>query len=482
MNVVLLINALVALFQAVLMLVAAAVDPGSAGQFMEGAGLAALCGGCVLIVALAGGRGGLSRLHGFLLTSSVWGTASVFGALPLWLWGMSWVDALFESVSAVTTTGSTVMSGLESTPHGILIWRAMQQMLGGVGFVVLAMALLPALRVGGMQLFRTESSDQSGREIGSAALFAFNTLGIYLALVVACAAVYGIGGMNAFDAVTHAMTTLSTGGFSNYDSSFGHFDSAFLQWAATFFMAAGGLPFAWYLRLLLRKSVGSEQVRAYLKMLAVVIVVLTLWLWLRIGGSVLDALRLVAFNVVSVVTTTGYATTDYTMWGPFAAAVFFALTAVGGCTGSTSGGVKTMRWVILGRALASSLRRVHQPHGVFPIRYEGQTVEDDVRDGVIAFMSFFLFSVAILAILLGAVGLDLVTAVTGALTALANVGPGLGDVIGPAGNFQSLPDAAKLILGLGMYAGRLEMVTLYVLLLPSFWVETAQAGTGAGSR
>lgn len=470
MSTVLLINALTALFEALLMLIDAALFPATSAIFVESAAMTATMGGVVFLIA-SSQNDRFSRLYGFLLTSTVWLTAAAAGALPLSLWGLTPVDATFEAMSAITTTGSTVMSGLDTTPHGVLLWRAMLQMLGGVGFVVAAMALLPALRIGGMQLFRTESSDQGEKELKSATLFALVTLSIYVGLIVLAGIVYAIGGMSVFDAATHAMTTLSTGGFSNYDASFGHFDSGFLQWSGTFFMALGGLPFVWYLRIVTRRSIKSEQVVAFLRMVAIVVVILTFWLWLKNGGSLFDDLRLVAFNVISVVTTTGYATADYTLWGPFAAAVFFFLTASGGCTGSTSGGVKTMRWVILGRAMRSAVKRIHQPHGVFPVRYEGHVIGEDVLNGVVSFMAFFVFSVVILAVLLDATGLDLVTSVTGALTAIANVGPGLGDTIGPAGNFEPLADTPKLLLSFGMYAGRLEMLTVYVLLVPAFWAE-----------
>jgi trk system potassium uptake protein TrkH len=235
---------------------------------------------------------------------------------------------------------------------------------------VTGIALLPILKVGGMQLFRTESSDKGDKELRNATMFASVTLQIYLGLIVVCALVYAVGGMNAFDAVTHAMTTLSTGGYSGYDASFGHFDSPFLQWSATLFMLLGALPFAWYVRGIYRGSFKSEQVKAMLWSLAAVIIVLAMWLAITNDLNFFDALRLVAFNVVSVVTTTGYATTDYTLWGPFAVAVFFVLTAVGGCTGSTAGGAKAMRWLLAGRAIIAQVKIIQSPSRLVSIKYE----------------------------------------------------------------------------------------------------------------
>ena len=463
------INSLVMLFFAALLELDALLYRDTAADFAE-AGIILGFLGIVLILATRSSSPSLHRVHTF------WLTAAIVGALPLYLWSLSPVDAFFEAMSGITTTGSTVMSGLDTTPHGIILWRAMLQAVGGVGFIVTGIALLPILKVGGMQLFRTESSDKGEKELRNAALFATATLKVYLGLMAVCTVVYALGGMNTFDAVTHAMTTLSTGGYSGYDASFGHFQSPFLQWSATLFMLLGSLPFAWYIRGVMRRSFGSEQVRAMLWTLSGVILLLSLWLAETQHMNFADASRLVAFNVVSVVTTTGFATTDYTLWGPFAAMAFFALTAVGGCTGSTAGGAKAMRWLILTRSVVAQLRSIRSPSRIVVIRYEGHRIEDDVRHGVVTFFSFYVVTFAVLAVVLALLGLDFDTATSGAMTALANVGPGVGSIIGPAGNFAPLSDAAKMVLSLGMYLGRLEMVTVLVLLTPVFWREARTLG------
>lgn len=470
MNFVVFVNGIVMMFFAALMGVDALFFRQTTGVFGLSAVLVGLVGG-LFAISSSSSFAGLHRTHTFLLTSSVWVVAAIVGAVPLYLWSLSPVDALFESMSGITTTGSTVMSGLDTTPRGIIFWRAMLQAVGGVGFIVTGIALLPILKVGGMQLFRTESSDKGDKELRNATMFASATLQIYLGLMVFCALVYAIGGMNAFDAVTHAMTTLSTGGYSGYDASFGHFDSPFLQWSATLFMLLGALPFAWYVRGIYRGRLKSEQVKAMLWSLAAVIIVLAMWLAITNDLNFFDALRLVAFNVVSVVTTTGYATTDYTLWGPFAVAVFFALTAVGGCTGSTAGGAKAMRWLLAGRAILAQVKMITSPHRITSIKYEGRRVDEDVMSGVISFFVFYFFTLVVLSIILTLLGLDMVTAISGALTAVANVGPGLGPIIGPAGNFASLSDSVKLVLVLGMLLGRLEILTVVVLLTPMFWRE-----------
>ncbi|CUH38897.1 Trk system potassium uptake protein TrkH [Jannaschia seosinensis] len=464
------VNGLLLIGLAVLMGFDALLFPATRAIFLESGMLTLMIGGCICISTM-NRRGGLNRLHSFLLTGTTWITAALAGALPLWLWDLSFTNAFFEAMSGITTTGSTVMTGLDGTEHGILLWRALLQWIGGVGFIVAGIALLPIMRVGGMQLFRTESSEKGEKAVASAARFAAATIWIYLALTFLCTLVYFSGGMTEFEAIAHALTTVSTGGYSTSDSSFGLFDSAYLQWMATLFMLAGALPFAWYIRSLNRGVVRSEQVRALVVMLVAVILALTGWRIVTGGTPVLETLRLVAFNVVSVVTTTGYATTDYTTWGPFAAAAFACLTAMGGCTGSTSGGAKMMRWILFVRSTRTQIKRIHQPHGIFPVRYEGRTVDRDVMGGVMTFFAFYGATVMGLAVALGFFGLDMTTSFSGALTAVANVGPGVGDIIGPAGNFATLPDGAKWLLAFGMYAGRLEMLTVYVLLVPAFWKE-----------
>ncbi len=472
MSFVFFVNGAVLIAEALAMALMALIFPDTRDAFLEAALLVGLTG-FLLCISTSRDLSGFRRLHGFLLTSSVWLVAAAAGGLPLWLWGMAEVDAFFEAISGITTTGSTVMTGLDTTPHGILMWRALLQWAGGVGFIVTGMALLPMLRVGGMQLFRTESSDKGDKELASAARFASATLWIYLSLTLICAATYRFGGMTLFEAVAHALTTLSTGGYSTSDGSFGHFQSAFLQWSGTLFMLAGCLPFAWYIRVINRGIFHSEQVQALLVGLLVAIAGLTA---LRLATSTEPfekALREVAFNVVSVVSTTGYATADYLTWGPAAITLFFLLTAFGGCTGSTAGGVKTMRWIMLWRFLTARIRAQHSPHSVQTVRYENRPVAFDEMAGVIAFFSVFFLSFTLLSLALALVGLDFQTAISGALTSLCNVGPGVGTIIGPAGNFATLSDPVKWILSFGMYLGRLELLTVFVLFIPAFWREIA---------
>jgi trk system potassium uptake protein TrkH len=344
--------------------------------------------------------------------------------------------------------------------------------MGGIGIIVMAVAILPYLRVGGMQLFRTESSDRSEKALPGAAQIAAAITRVYALLTVMCTLAYWLCGMTGFEAVNHAMATLSTGGYSTFDASFGHFKQPALHWFATLFMLAGSLPFVLYVQAMNRKSLAllwQSQVRALVVFLALVIGGLSVWLSFSKELDFLVALRLVAFNVVSVVSTTGFATTDYTLWGAPAVICFFFLTYIGGCTGSTAGGLKIFRFQVMSAASLFQARRLVHPHAVYVARYEGRPLPEDVMVSVATFVLLYVSSAVFLSVALGCLGLDFITAVSGAATALANVGPGLGPIIGPAGNFSSLPDLAKWLLAAGMLLGRLEILTCLILFMPAFW-------------
>jgi trk system potassium uptake protein TrkH len=336
----------------------------------------------------------------------------------------------------------------------------------------MAVAILPYLRVGGMQLFRTESSDRSEKVLPGAAQIAAAITRIYVLLTALCALAYWSCGMTAFEAVNHAFATVSTGGYSTFDASFGHFEQPALHWFAILFMLAGSLPFVLYVQAMNRKRLSllwQSQVRALVVFLAVIIGGLSTWLSLSKELDFLTALRLVAFNVVSVVTTTGFASTDYTLWGAPAVICFFFLTYIGGCTGSTAGGLKIFRFQVMSAATLIQARRLVHPHAIYVARYEGRPLPEDVMVSVANFVLLYVSSAVFLSVALGCLGLDFITAVSGAATALANVGPGLGPTIGPAGNFASLPDLAKWLLAAGMLLGRLEILTCLILFMPAFW-------------
>ncbi len=410
----------------------------------------------------------------FLLTTLSWVLITGFGALPLALsnLNLTYADAYFETMSGITTTGSTVLVGLDEMDKGILLWRAIMQWMGGIGIIVMGIAILPMLRVGGMQLFKAESSDTSEKVLPRAGQIAKGIGWVYLLLTIACGITYRLCGMTGFEAACHAMSTVSTAGFSTSDSSIGHFSQPSIHWAATFFMFCGGIPFTLYVMAFIGKPRGlfvNAQVRTYFKIILFFVVVLTLYHSARNGVDLLDALRVVSFNVVSAITTTGFTAEDYTTWGPFSVGIFFVLYFIGGCTGSTAGAVKIFRYEIMANTIFQSLTKLKSPNEVHTSRFGDSVITAEVRASVMAFFALYISTIVVITVLLTLLDLDLITALSGAVTAVGNVGPGLGPIIGPAGTFAPLPEAAKIILAFGMLLGRLELLTVFVLLMPGFW-------------
>jgi trk system potassium uptake protein TrkH len=354
----------------------------------------------------------------------------------------------------------------------LLLWRSLLQWLGGIGIIGMGIAILPFLRVGGMQLFRSESSDRSDKVAPRASDLAIAVTWVYLTLTVACIGALTLAGMSWFDAINHAMAAVSTGGFSTRDASIAGWENAAIEWVLVVFMMLGGMPFVRFISLVqkgLTPFWADSQIFWYVSFLAAVSVVLSVWLSWTQDIPWLEAIRLTTFNVVSVVTTTGFASADYTLWGPMAVVAFFLLTFVGGCTGSTAGGLKIFRFEILFIVLHMLQRRLYSPNLVITLSYNRRPFGSDIMISVMSFGFVYMTSVFLLALLLSFLGLDMITAMSGAATAVGNVGPGLGPIIGPAGNFTSLPDGAKWLLAFGMLLGRLEFFTVLVVLSPAFW-------------
>lgn len=441
--------------------------------FALAAAFTLLIGVMLMLTARSRARN-LNQRQAFILTALSWTIIPAFGALPFTFseLELSYTDAFFEAMSGITTTGSTVLTGLDFAPPGILIWRALLQWLGGIGIIAMAIAILPMLQVGGMPLFRMESSDSSDKVLPRAAQLITYIGFIYLGMTMMCALSYWLAGMRGFDAVAHAMTTIATGGFSTSDQSIGHFASASVDTIAVVFMLLGSLPFVLYLRAL-RGNPGSlwrdNQVHWFLAIVLVAVSAMAFHLSLNNGFGLREAFRLASFNVVSIITGTGYATTDFGLWGTFGLTLLFFMMFVGGCAGSTTCGIKVFRFQVLYATAVTQIRRLLEPHGVFISYYNGKPIPYSVGDSVMSFFFLYALCFAVIAIGLGMIGLDFLTAMSGAATAISNVGPGLGDVIGPAGTFASLPDSAKWLLSLGMLLGRLELFTILVMLAPAFW-------------
>ena len=409
----------------------------------------------------------------YFLTTASWVVVCCFAALPMVIiQHISYTDSFFETMSGITTTGSTVLTGLDLASPGLLIWRSMLHWLGGIGFIGMAVAILPLLRVGGMRLFQSESSDWGEKVMPRSHMAAKYILLIYSGFTVIGTGLFWLAGMTPFEAVNHSMAALSTGGFSTSDSSLAHWTQPAIHWVAVLLMIIGSLPFTLYVASIRgnRKALlRDHQVRGFLGFLLLTWLVFGTWLWANSGNSWWDALRIVAVNVTSVVTTTGFALGDYTTWGSFAVLLFFYLTFVGGCSGSTAGGLKIFRFQVAYVLLKANLQQLVHPRAVIKQQYNKHNLDEDIVRSLITFSFFFTVTIGVIALGLTLVGLDWVTALTGAATAVCNVGPGLGPIIGPAGNFSTLPDAAKWLLTLGMLLGRLEILTVLVLFTKAFW-------------
>ena len=414
----------------------------------------------------------LNLQQSFLLTALSWFSIAIFGSLPFIFSTieLSITDAFFESMSGITTTGSTIISDLEKTPKGILLWRAILQWLGGIGIIIMAITLMPIMNVGGMQLFRISSIDSSEKILPKSKEVALRLIYIYSGLTAICAITYLVCGMNKFDSLTHSMTTIATGGFSNYNQSIGYFNSISIEISSMIFIILGSLPFIAYIKFINgnRKIFISDiQIRTFLKIIIVSIIILSFYL--LINNTDNFNLRSIFFNTISILTGTGYINSEFDSWGSFPLTLFLALMFIGGCAGSTTCGIKIFRIQILYLFIARQLKKIIYPKGVFLIKYDQNAVDDKFIASIISFIYFYFVIFFILTALLSLTGLDLITSISGAATSISNVGPGLGPIIGPNGNFSSLPDVSKWILTIGMIMGRLELFAILVLFLPSFW-------------
>lgn len=419
----------------------------------------------------------IGQREGFLLTVGVWVALNTVGALPFIASGTPVTDAVFESVSGMTTTGATIFSGLDTMPPGLLLWRSILQWIGGVGIIVTAVAILPQLRVGGMQLFNLESSDQTGKFMPRVSDIAASIGFAYVALTVLCAALYSASGMGWFDAINHAMTTLSAGGFSTYDASFSQFNGSPAIYVAIVFMAIAAMPFSLFAILFLKGQIGpllrDPQPRLFVIISIVAAAVITFLREEELAGAGLaarwDGAAHSWFNVVSVLSGTGYMTAPYDEWGPAIASVFLLITFLGGSAGSAAGGIKMFRLEITVKALFAWSQRMVQPHRRTPIRYSGRVVEEDTLQSVMVFLFLFVVTFMVSAALLSLDGLDSLAAISAAAACISNVGPGLGPEVGPSTNFGSLSDFSTWICTITMFLGRLELLVVFGLMTSRFW-------------
>jgi len=443
--------------------------------FLESAAIFLLAG-MFIFIPVRHHKQELRLRDGFLVVTCAWLAVVLVGALPYLLLSspeLSVVDAVFESMSGYTTTGATIITDVDALPRAVNYYRMQTHWVGGMGIIVLAVAILPMLRIGGMQLFRAETpGPMKDAKLTPRITETAKALWlVYLTITVVCAAAYKMGGMDLFDAICHSFSTIASGGFSTHNDSFMYWNSPALEAIAVFFMFMAGINFSLHFIAWRRASMQSyfidSELKAYASLLVAFIILATFALYLtNTCDGFATAFRHAVFNVVSVMTTTGFTTEPFYTWPSFVALLLIFVAFIGGCAGSTSGGMKVIRVVLLKQQALREIRRLIHPRAVIPVKYEGRPTSATVMDAVWGFFFLFIASFAIMTMLLTATGLDLVTAFSTVIACIANMGPALGE----AGlNYASLNDPAKVILCFAMLLGRLEIYTLLVLMMPEFW-------------
>ena len=416
----------------------------------------------------------ISIKEAFIITVTSWILLAILCSIPFIYTQMklSVVDAIFESMSGITTTGATILHNLDDLPKGILIWRALLQWLGGIGIVVIALVILPFLRVGGMQLFHLEGDDPYDKFLPKISSVVKKIVIVYSALTALLAILYFTNGMTIFDAVAHSFTTISTGGFSTHNDSFAYFHSNSILSIAIVFMIIGSIPF-----LLLAQTsfsnissiIKDHQIRIFILILIIAISLIYYFARPYVDGNFHEKITIISFNTISIISGTGYVSSNFEQWGNYASVLFLLLMFIGGCAGSTTGGLKIFRFQILFKYIHLHLKRMLNPHMVLTAQFNGKKVPESTYESVMMFFFIYIITFAISALLLSFSGHDFLTSISAAASAISNVGPGLGEIIGPEGNYASLTDYSKLVLVVTMFLGRLEMLTIFVLLIPSFW-------------
>jgi trk system potassium uptake protein TrkH len=411
----------------------------------------------------------------FLFSTFAWIAIAIFGSIPFTLSSLNFSlsDAFFESMSGITTTGSTIITDLDSTPKSILLWRALMQWLGGIGIIVMAITVFPLLKVGGMQLFKVDSSDNPEKILPRTIEIASIIISTYLILTVLCAFFYWIFGMKIFDSIAHSMTTIATGGFSTHNDSIGFFKNSNIEIISTIFIILGSIPFISYLKFVKgNKEVFFQdvQIKGLIYLLVISTTIMFIYLYFNNENNlVIERLRIASFNVVSILSGTGYVTDDFSLWGKFPLIFFLFLRFIGGCAGSTACGIKIFRFQMLFLFLSNQIKKLIYPNSIFIVKYNNKKVTNEYMNSIIIFVFAYLFLFILIAMLLSITGLDFLSAISGAATSISNVGPGLGEMIGPNGNFKAIPEISKWILTLGMLLGRLELFAVLILFFPSFW-------------
>ena len=429
--------------------------------------------GITIILAFRNKNTKIGNRETFLLSVLSWIFLAGISALPLYLsdLNLSYTDAFFEATSGITTTGSTILVNIENVSKGILIWRSILQWLGGIGIIVMAVAALPLLHMSGLQLFFSEQIEPNDKLKERVNNLAKTIIIIYAIFTLICAILLNITGMSVFDSICHSMTTIATGGYSTKNNSIAYFDNIWIEIIIIMGMIAASLPFIIYAKSLsnIKAVFMDKQVKGFLYTLIISIFIIAIWLNLKLNVNFIESIRISAFNVISIITGTGYSTEDFSEWGSFAISMLFIFMLIGGCTGSTTGGIKIFRIQILWQVILQQIQKVIRPHQILKITYSKAVIDDKTTLSILAIIFLFIISIIIIAGLLYWMGLDLLTAFSAAATSIAVVGPGLSNEIGPLGNFSNLPNQAKWLLSAAMIIGRLEFLAVLILIMPSFW-------------
>lgn len=448
---------------------------GNAHAFGEAGLFSVVVGGFTALACRSRAGRSLSIRQAFLLTVGIWLLVPLFGALPLVIGEpqVRLIDAYFEAVSGITTTGASVFLDVENLPVGVNLWRAMLNWLGGLGIAFIAMIFLPVMRVGGMQFFRAEGFDTFGKVLPRASDIAGHLFFVYLALTVICMLSYHLAGMPWFEAVLHGLATIATGGFSPRSASFAGYAPA-IEYVATVFMILGSLPYIRYVQLLRGSAdplLSDTQVRGYLAWAAIAVATVTVWRVTTSDQAFEPSFREALFNLVSIMSSTGFATGSFAGWGSFAMILAMWLGIIGACSGSSAAGLSVFRVQVILRALASEVRRIHAPNRVVPVRYEHRTVEKDTMDAIVLYLGAFILTFGVVSVLILQTGVDLESAIFAAWTSIGNIGYGFGPMVEETGTFVDFPDAAKLLMILAMIMGRLSLLSVFVVMLPRFWLD-----------
>ena len=439
-----------------------------------GSGLVTIIFGVLFVLSNLDHDKKISLPQAFLLTTLAWLSVAIFGSLPFIFsnTSLNLTDAFFESMSGITTTGSTIITNLNDTSKSILLWRGMLQWLGGIGIVVMAITLMPLMNIGGMQLLNISTNDNPEKILPRSKEIALRLILIYSVLTFVCALFYKIFGMNFFDSIVHSMTTIATGGFSNYNESIGYFDSSLIEYTSMIFIILGSIPFIAYIKYMngdKKIFFNDTQIKTFLKIVIFSILIMYLYLFLKDQKLYGTELRAISFNVISILTGTGYVTQNFSQWGQFPLIYFLILMFIGGCAGSTTCGIKIFRVQILFKFISIQLKKIIYPRGIFKIKYDQNNIDEKFLTSIISFIFLYIVIFFIITTLLSISGLDFTTSISAAATSISNVGPGLGDIIGPNGNFSNLSNLSKWILSLAMILGRLELFAVLILFIPSFW-------------